>query len=211
MIETCENRANTTKTNLFISNWKLGHINRSYTYALPMLYDHQSKFWTKRDFQSADFVNCFISSKNENTGLGRVYLLYKSRVQNRTLGLKLRRHSGYICEQNFRNNYCLFIFKVQECFSSDLMFLSSSMYSKLSDNLKQQIFAFHNLSMKNQVAGVMYETEARFAVLEEYLDCEIPREQEASGMMNWEYERFDRKLLEACNKNFSTCEKLSQK
>lgn len=98
-------------------------------------------------------------------------------------------------------NYVMFIFKVGEKWEKDYLQFKDSKYSKLSEEAKKTIKAYHHLDVRSKTHGILYKTEGRRQWLEQYLSTHddgtslgqvtVPADNEYDDALDLNQEIFD--------------------
>lgn len=175
--------------------------NKSWTYALPMLGKHKEEFSHKQLFPLTNFRGCFLQDENCPELNTSIFLLYRFSSSD----IYLRYEERLLSHKNFNLMYepdkyhTMYVFDVADKYLDDYGLLMDSKYSKMSPTYKAHVLKFHNLTKKGQVHGVLYKTEERFQKLERDLNISIPREQEASSILDMNKESFKTNLLPESN------------
>ena len=86
--------------------------------------------------------------------------------------------------------HVMMVFKVPAQYKEDYKLFKESKYSKMSTKYKEKIQSFHALHKDHPILDVLYKRERAYKTLEEKLRTRIPREQEASSLLEIKNETY---------------------
>jgi hypothetical protein len=148
--------------------------NVSSSYVLPLLN-------IKKDYLllPTNFINCYVNHYNFKHYLGEyAYLIYRYLpISYYAKFIKvLQEQKGclsYIKDEDKR--FDCFVFKIDENYIEDIKLIFDGKFSKINENTKRIIMAFHNQTkMDSPIAQILYKGELRKNELEEYFGCKMP-------------------------------------
>lgn len=179
--------------------WKLGDLNKSGTYLMPLLGGSASHYRDKRQGKTVrcNFVNCFVGDSDKPELDRHILLLYKFSGEKAYIDFEWWLHT----HEYFRGSYepdqyhTMYIFEVPNEYLEDYNKFKLGHYSKFSDKYKKQIETFYGLNGKdnsaNPVIATLYRFEPGYIATENQLNAglepghknwlRIPRDQECSS------------------------------
>ena len=80
--------------------------------------------------------------------------------------------------------HVMMVFRIPQEYKEDFKKFKQSKYSEMSNGYKEQIKKFHALHDNHPIIDVLYKKEKAYTLLEEDLNVRIPRDQEASSVLN---------------------------
>lgn len=182
---------------------------RSYSYILPLLSLHREDILIDKfgqytsDKEYCMLLNCFIKDENHPNLNNHIFLLYKFYGSREFVQFEkqLQDHPYYLNMYDPYSNMVMFIFEVPPVVENDYKLLIKGKYSKISPSTKDKIVDFHGVreqGASSKLIQVLYKMEAAFKANEDEINkglptsqwITIPREQEASSMMDIDKETF---------------------
>jgi hypothetical protein len=170
--------------------WKIGDLNKSGTYIMPMLGDTALEFRGK-NFPFSNFKNCFIGDKNKSEYNNHILLLYKFSGEVKYLEFeeRLKDNIYYVDLYDPDPYHTMYVFNVPLHWEENYELFKEGKYSKFENKYKLHIQKFLSLDRKTSpVMQVLYKDEIRYLELEKEFDIKIPRDQEVSSLPNMQIE-----------------------
>lgn len=159
---------------------------KSYSYVLPML----MKAVPGLKGSQQQLRNVFIGDENYPYLDKHIFLLYGFTGERWFLEfedmIKTTPHHELIEDKD--KLHVMMVFKVPEEHLKDYTFFKESKFSKMSLEYKQQLKTFHALHDNHPIMDVLHRREKAYESLEEDLNIRIPRDQEASSVLNMDEE-----------------------
>ena len=170
---------------------------KSNTYILPVLADEVLDI--KRNL-----VNVYLADEDKPHLDNHIFLLYKFSADDEFLRFEEEvTWSMYFEEQYDVDQYhIMVVFKRPHQYKEDIKLIIAGKFSEVSEKYKKKIINFHELPDFSQQVGVLYKKEFAFTNMEKVINAGlpeehwtyIPREQEASSILNMERETYTDKL-----------------
>jgi hypothetical protein len=185
-----------------MNEWKIGDPNRTFSYVLPMLGDTVMEFRGKIPPMNA-YRNCFVANEDFPKRNSHIFILYEYLGTPEFIDFEARLLQYTSCTGNYDpdNKHVMFCFEIPEKWKNDYDLFKSSLYSKMSPEYKKHIVRFHELKPKSPIIGTLYKKEFRYKQLEEQLGIDIPRDQEASSILDMSIETFSKNMLYEIEEN----------
>ena len=159
---------------------------KSYSYILPMLMEVVPGLkGSQRQLR-----NVFIGDEEYPYLDKHVFLLYGFTGERWFLEYEdmVKESSQYEMIEDKDKIHVMMVFKIPEKHIADFEIYKKSKFSEMSNEYKQQLKSFHSLHDNHHIMDVLYKREKAYEVLEERLKAKIPREQEASSILNMDEE-----------------------
>ena len=162
---------------------------KSYSYILPMLMHVVPGLKSSQE----QLDNVFIADENYPYLDNHIFLLYEFTGEMWFLEYEemVKTSLGYELTEDKDKFHVMMVFKVPEQYKEDFQKFKESKYSEMSDQYKEQIKKFHALHNDHPIIDVLYRREKAYTLLEEKLNVRIPRDLEASSVLNIEDELYD--------------------
>ncbi len=162
---------------------------KSYSYILPMLGDRIPGL--KRS--QSQLQNVFIADENYPFLDNNIFLLYEFSGEMWFLEFEdfAKQSPLHELTEDKDKFHVMMVFKVPEEFKEDFQKFKESKYSQMSDEYKEQVKRFHALHNDHPIVDVLYKKEKAYTLLEEQLNVRIPRDQEASSVLNMKDETYN--------------------
>jgi hypothetical protein len=162
---------------------------KSYSYILPMLMHEVPGI--KRSLSQLE--NVFIADESYPFFDSNIFLLYEFTGEMWFLEFEevVKGFSLHELTEDKDKFHVMMVFKVPPEYKKDYELFKQSKYSKMSKEYKETIQKFHSLHKDHPIMDVLYGKERAYALLEEKLNVKIPREQEASSVLNMKDETYD--------------------
>jgi hypothetical protein len=179
-----------------MNEWKIGDPNRTFSYVLPMIGDTVLEFRGKI-FPQSYYRNCFIANEDLPEKDSHIFLLYKFSGKTEFIEYEARllQYPNCIGSYDPDTEHVMFIFEIPDKWKADFELFKQSRYSEMSARYKKHIMNFHDLKPQGPIAGTLYRKEFRYKQLEEQLGIDIPRDQEASSVLDMSVETFSLEML----------------
>lgn len=171
-------------------------INRSYIYTLPML-----TWATKETIVNSQLRGVFIGDVDRPELDQHIFLLYRFSGERwfTVFETFLQNNDLYVTAYDPDEKHVMFVYDVPDEYKYSYEKFRHSLYSQISEELKQQIISFHGETVTKKVASVMYKHESSFQEWEEKLNSglprqshvKIPRELEAASILDMSVEMYD--------------------
>jgi hypothetical protein len=157
-------------------SWKIGGINKSKTYILPMLGFKDHQFVHYSNMPQCQFRNCFIGDSINGTE-NKILLLYafSATVLYANFVDTLRKHEHFENLYELDKKHTIFVFSVPEEYKSDYFKVIAGNYSNTSQSYKDHVIKFHGLDAESVTFGVLYKTGKRREELEEVINQGLPK------------------------------------
>ena len=155
-------------------------------FMLPMLTGTQDLF-----FYNTLFVNAFIGVGGDYDCLG---LLYRFSGSSTFLKFEqaLRSFKDFKEVIDPSPYFVLFVFNVPDKFKDDYVKFIKGKYSRLSPELKENIFKFHGVDPDSSIGQILYKSGKRKLRLEESLKTQLPKNAELLDIPDLYSETFDK-------------------
>jgi hypothetical protein len=173
-----------------VKEWRLGQVNKSYSYGLPLIGYSVDEFCGVL-FPQNQFVNCFIGAEERPEYDKHIFVLYRfsDTTQFKRFEEQLKKHENFVECYDPDPFHVMYVFEVPERFISALEKFKLGKYSEMSNEAKARILKFHkiepNPDLKHPVYGVLYRMEYQYKYLEAKFDLDIDRTQEASSIPDY--------------------------
>jgi hypothetical protein len=156
--------------------WKLGDLNKSGIYILPMLGFKDTQFWSKFTMPQCQFRNCFIGDNIKGTK-NRILLVYEfsSNTSYKNFENTLRKHELFEEDFEFGSHHTVFVFRVPEEYKKDYNLIIVGKYSEISKTYKDHIIDFHSFVADSETFGILYKTGKRKEQLEAIINEGLPK------------------------------------
>ena len=183
---------------------------KSYTYFLPFLADEALDI-------KKNLVNVFLGDEDKPELEDHIFLLYKFSADEEFLRFEeevtwsIYYETQYDCDKH----HVMIVFRRPECWKEEMQIILDGRYSETSKKYKRMMTRFHELPEYSQIVGVLYRKEFAYKAMDRLINeglpekhwTIVPREQEASSIMNMQTEVYteDRKIkdvLSAEKNNF---------
>jgi len=161
---------------------------KSYSYILPMLMHEIPGIKSSL----SQLKNVFIADENYPFLDKHIFLLYEFTGETWFLEYEEMAKNSSIHEltEDKDKFHVMMVFEVPEEYLNDYKLFKASKYSKMKDEYKEIIKKFHNLHSDHPILDVLYKRERAYSSLEEKLNVKIPRDQEASSVLNIKNETY---------------------
>jgi len=165
---------------------------KSYSYILPMLRDEIPGI--KRS--QSQLENVFIGDESYPFLDNNIFLLYEFTGEMWFLEFEEWAKQSPLHEltEDKDKFHVMMVFKVPEQYKEDFQKFKESKYSQMSEEYKEQIKKFHALHNDHPIIDVLYRREKAYTLLEEKLNAKIPRDLEASSVLNIKDEIYDESM-----------------
>tara|TARA_Y100000310_G_scaffold185271_1_gene185347 strand:- start:193 stop:759 length:567 start_codon:yes stop_codon:yes gene_type:complete len=159
---------------------------KSYSYILPMLMEVVPGLkGSQRQLR-----NVFIGDEDYPYLDGHIFLLYGFTGERWFLEFEdiIRESSHHELTEDKDKLHVMMIFRVPDEHLQDYQLFKKSKFSEMSTDYKKQLKTFHALHDNHPIMDVLYKREKAYESLEERLNVRIPRDQEASSILNMDEE-----------------------
>lgn len=164
---------------------------KAFTYLMPALGHKITPFAHK-------IVNAFFGDEEYPELDNHIFVLYRfyGSIEFIKYEEDLEREPSFVKSYDPDKKHVMKVFKVPERFEKDYELLKDGKYSKISDDFKTRIIAFHRLPPEHPVVDVLYKREAAFKRLDADLSThgspiKVPRNLEASSVLDWSREIYN--------------------
>jgi len=183
---------------------------KSYTYILPFLADEALDI-------KKNLVNVFLGDEDRPELEDHIFLLYKFSADEEFLRFEeevtwsIYYETQYDCDKH----HVMVVFRRPECWKEEMQLILDGKYSETSKKYKRMMTRFHELPEYSQIVGVLHRKEFAYKAMDRLINeglpeehwTLVPREQEASSIMNMRTEAYteDRKIkdiLSSVKNNF---------
>ena len=177
---------------------------KSYTYVLPFLADEVLDI-------KKNLVNVFLADEDKPELEDHIFLLYKFSADEEFLRFEeevtwsIYYETQYDCDKQ----HVMIVFRRPECWKEEMQTLLDGKYSETSKNYKRMMSRFHELPEYSQIIGVLHRKEFAYKAMDRLINeglpeehwTLVPREQEASSIMNMQTETYtnDHKIKDVFN------------
>ena len=164
--------------------------NKSLTYIMPMLMNEIT------DLRN-NLIGVFIGDADYPELNNHIFLQYKFNGSISFLDSeeKLKKNQYFEISYDPDKYTVMYVFKVPEKWQKDYNRFLKSQYSRFSIEYKTLIISTHNLNENSIIYQILFRKEEAYLKLEEELNCKIPRELEASGILNPNKEIFNKNKI----------------
>jgi len=155
-------------------------------FMMPMLTGTQDLF-----FYNTLFVNAFIGVEGDYDCLG---LLYRFSGSSTFLKFEqaLKSFKSFKEVLDPSPYFVLFVFNIPKKFQNDYVKFIKGQYSRLSPELKENIFKFHGVDTNSSLGQILYKSDKRKLRLEESLGTSLPTNAELLDIPDLNTETFDK-------------------
>lgn len=155
---------------------------KSYSYILPMLM--HELLGIKRSLSQLE--NVFIADESYPFLDENIFLLYEFTGETWFLEFEemAKQSSLHELTKDKDKFHVMMVFRIPKEYKEDFKKFKQSKYSEMSNEYKEQIKKFHALHNNHPIIDVLYKKEKAYTLLEEDLNVRIPRDQEASSVLN---------------------------
>ena len=162
---------------------------KSYSYILPMLMHEIPGI--KRSLSQLE--NVFVADESYPFLDTNIFLLYEFTGEMWFLEFEEMAKGSPLHEvtEDKDKFHVMMVFKVPEEYKEDFQRFKESKYSKMSKEYKEIVQRFHSLHKDHPIMDVLHGKERAYTLLEEKLHVRIPREQEASSVLNMKDETYN--------------------
>jgi len=181
------------KNNVMYYDLSTAKRTKSSTFIVPMLGgERRLFFWNKL------FMNAFIGVEDKKDC---IVLLYKFSIDPLFLKFEkaVKKFRSFSERIDVDPYHVLFIFNIPKEHIKNYKKLKQGKYSEMDENYKFQILEFHDLSMQDQVAHVLWKSEKRRKAMEKKLDAEIDPNSELLTAIDFDKEIYDLETYEIKN------------
>jgi len=175
-----------------MSEEKKNRKTKSYSYILPMLMHAVPGLKTSQ----GQLENVFIADENYPYLDSHIFLLYEFTGEMWFLEFEemARTSSLHELTEDKDKLHVMMVFRVPEEYQESYKMFKKSQYSKMSEDYKVAIQKFHALHQDHAILDVLYRREKAYTSLEKKLNTKVPRDQEASSVINWEKETYSENM-----------------
>ena len=172
---------------------------KSFTYVLPML----SNILAFKD----QIANVYLADE-AYPDLKGIFVLYKFSGSPKYLEYEDKIQSNPLFKKMYEpdTKHTMMVFDAPPTSKLDFFRFKSSLYSQMSDPYKKRILAYHGVGKEHILYHILYKTEEAFEVLEQQVGQSVPRQNQATSIVNMEKEtyreEFNHKPIVSPNKDF---------
>lgn len=162
--------------------------NKSFTYIMPMLGSSYQDF--------SNVKGCFIRHEDYPELETSVFVIVKlPEIDFQDYIKKAEKHKQFKHCDLIGGEHALLFFDVPKEYLNDYTYFVNGKYSKLSENYKRKIIGFWDARNISNVIDVLYKNEKAFKRLEAQYDIEIPRDIEASSVLDMDKETYKKDTI----------------
>ena len=156
-------------------SWKIGDLNKSGIYILPMLGFKDTQFCSQYIMPQCQFRNCFVGDNIKGIK-NKILLVYEISYTNTYKQFEnTLRHHELFEEDYILNNYTVFVFKVPQERKKDYNKIILGKYSEITETYKSHIVDFHSFNKESETFGILYKTGKRKEQLEAIINEGLPK------------------------------------
>jgi len=169
---------------------------KAYTYLLPTISDEVLDI-------KKNLVNVFLYDEQKPELDSHLFLLYKFSATDAFLRFEeeVTWSVYYETQYDADSTHVMVVLKRPEYWQKDIDLILASKFSETSDKYKKHLIKFHELPEYSQIVGVLLKKEFAFKNIEKLINeglpeehwTLIPREQEASGLIDMKLETYTEK------------------